>query len=340
MSRLLDEAYNHVVYTYGVKKTAMSLLSSPVTIYNPLYLHFYNDFMDKRMKQFSDVPFRVMIENSNMCNLSCTFCPHKSMRRKQGIMSNSLFETTVNQCKNLGVDYVTIYGFGEPLLDPNFCLKVNLAKKIGLGRVTTNTNGTLLNAEAAENLITSGLDEIYISIDANTAETYQKVRGSGTKFSEVENNVRFLLKKRSKLGRRNPAVTLSYVESELNKHETQDFISKWLNVVDHISISKIHNWTGNIPIENCVHYRMRDPCRLIWTDMVINWDGTVPLCCNDYEGTVRFGNVKLDSIKDIWGGEKMKAIRDCHKKKKFNQISACKTCTYNCHDKSPWWVSK
>lgn len=291
------------------------------------------------MKQFSGVPFRVMVENSNICNLSCTFCPHKVMKRRQGIMNDCLFERILDQCKSFGVDYVTIYGFGEPLLDPSFCRKVDLAKKRGLGRVTTNTNGSLLNAEVAENLIRSGLDEIYISIDANTPETYQKVRGS-SRFSVVEKNVRLLLRKRSAIGRKNPTVTLSYVESELNKHETQDFVSKWRNMVDCISISKIHNWTGDIPIESSTGYRMRDPCRLLWTDMVINWDGTVPLCCNDYNNSMKFGDLKHDSLEAIWSGEKMKAIRELHKEKRFNEIPTCRNCTYNYHDKSPWWVSK
>jgi len=339
MPPLLDEVYNYVVYNYKIKKTAMSLLSSPVTVCNPIYLHFYNNLMRKRMKQFNDVPFRVMIENSNICNLTCTFCPHKVMRRQQGIMDDSLFEEILDQCKSFGVDYVTIYGFGEPLIDPNFCRKVDLAKKRGLSRVTTNTNGLLLNEAVAEPLIRSGLDEIYISVDANTSETYQRVRGS-SRFSVLEDNIRTFLRKRSEIGRKNPTVTLSYVESELNEHETPDFVSKWQNIVDCISISKIHNWTGDIHIKSNDGHRMRDPCRLIWTDMVINWDGTVPLCCNDYNSSLIFGDLKHDSLKAIWSGEKMNYTRELHVKRRFNVISTCRNCTYNYHDKSPWWVSK
>jgi radical SAM protein with 4Fe4S-binding SPASM domain len=339
MLGLLDEAYNYVLYNYEIKKTAMSLLSSPVTVCNPVYLCFYNNFMKKRMKQFNDVPFRVMVENSNICNLTCTFCPHKAMKRKQGVMGDSLFEKILGQCKSFGVDYVTIYGFGEPLIDPSFCRKVDLAKKRGLSRVTTNTNGLLLNEVVAENLIKSGLDEIYVSVDANTPETYQKVRNSN-RFSVVEGNIRSLIRKRHEIGRKNPTVTLSYVESELNKHETRDFVSKWQGIVNCISISKIHNWTGDILIKSNAGYRMRDPCRLLWTDMVINWDGKVPLCCNDYENSVTFGDLNLNSLEAIWSGQKMKWARGLHTKRRFNKISACRNCTYNYHDKSPWWVSK
>jgi radical SAM protein with 4Fe4S-binding SPASM domain len=336
---LLDKLYDVVVYNYKFKRAVMKLLKSPLTVKNPAYLLLYNDFLENRMKLFGEVPFRVMIENTNYCNLSCTFCPHKIMKRKKGIMSESLFKQIIDQCKSLGINYVTIYGFGEPLLDPNFCEKVNWAKKKEISKVTTNTNALFLNEKISKNIIEAGLDEIYISIDAGTPETYRKVRSS-IKLAIVEKNILSLLILRSRMGREKPIVILSYVESEVNKHETELFISKWKNLVDSISISKIHNWTGDIKIGDTINHEMRDPCRLLWTDMVINWDGKVPLCCNDYENRITLGNLKGNLIEKIWGGEELKNIRELHKKREFNKITPCRHCIYNCHDKSPWLVSK
>ncbi|MDY6895963.1 MAG: SPASM domain-containing protein, partial [Thermotogota bacterium] len=84
----------------------------------------------------------------------------------------------------------------------------------------------------------------------------------------------------------------------------------------------------------------KDPCRLLWTDMVINWNGDVPLCCNDYERGVCLGNIKESSIKDIWGGLKLQNMREFHEKREFNKIKICNNCEYNYHDKSNWWTSK
>lgn len=336
---LLDKLYDLVVYNYRVKGAVMALLKSPLTVKNPAYLLFYNSFLENRMKLFEVAPFRVMIENTNLCNLSCTFCPHKMMKRKKGIMSESLFKRIIMQCKSLGIDYVTIYGFGEPLLDSNFSERVKWAKLKGIGRVTTNTNGLLLHEKTSRKIIEAGLDEIYVSIDAAMQETYRKVRSS-SKLAAVEKNILSLLKIREELGRENPTVVLSFVQSEVNRHETRFFVSKWENVTDHVSISKIHNWTGDIEISGKIDCQMSDPCRLLWTDMVISWDGKVPLCCNDYENRIILGNLETNSIEDIWGGEELMTIREFHKRREFNEIVLCKQCTYNYHDKSPWWVSK
>ena len=84
----------------------------------------------------------------------------------------------------------------------------------------------------------------------------------------------------------------------------------------------------------------KDPCRLLWTEMVISWDGRVSLCCNDYENKAVLGDIKTQSIKEIWSGERLNSIRNFHKKRKFDRIGICKNCEYNYHDKSNWWVSK
>ena len=143
------------------------------------------------------------------------------------------------------------------------------------------------------------------------------------------------------MNKNKPEIILSFVESDINYNETNRFISKWKNKVDHISISQIHNWTGEIHHSNSNYiYRQKDPCRLLWTDMVISWDGSIPLCCNDYENKIILGNIKENKIEDVWNSKSLRKIRTLHKKKLFQDILLCKDCEYNYHDKSNWWVSK
>jgi len=331
--------YDIVVYNYRIKKFTSWLLRSPLTRKNPVYNFFYGRAMKNKMKKYQEIPFRVMIENTNACNYMCTFCPHKTMKRNVGFMKFSLFKKIVDDCKSLGVNYVTVYGFGEPLLDPDFIKRIEYAKSVGVERVTTNTNGSLLTSDLAEKIINAEIDEIYISVDAATESSYKKLRPHAS-FSNVEDNIRTLMKLRGRSGHTKPLVFLSYVESDINKNETNEFISKWKDTVDGISISKIHNWTGDIEYGKGRGVGKKDPCRLLWTEMVISWDGRVSLCCNDYENKAVLGDIRTQSIKEIWSGEKLNVIRNFHKNRKFDQINICKDCEYNYHDKSNWWVSK
>ncbi|MFC1721657.1 radical SAM/SPASM domain-containing protein [Patescibacteria group bacterium] len=332
--------YDLVIYNHGVKKIAASLLRNRWFANNPVYNHFYNRRMRQRMEAYKKVPFRIMVENTNACNSKCTFCPHPTMKRPQGSMDRQLFAKVARECKDLGIDYFTIYGFGEPLLDKEFVDKVRFAKKLGLKRVTTNTNGELLTKEKSRQLVEAGLDEIYISFDAASAPTYRKVRPT-LNFDKIEQNIKDLIAIRKKLGKTKPEVTLSFVESRANKHEVKKYIAKWKDIVDNISVSIIHNWTGKINSQMGDKGKLRrDPCRLLWTDMVISWDGTVPLCCNDYENQITLGNIKESSIQKIWGGEELALTRKEHAAGNYDINPVCDQCEYNYHYKSPWWVGK
>lgn len=291
------------------------------------------------MVLFRDKPHRVMVENTNICNANCVFCPHKKMKRKTGIMSMDLFKKIIDECADTGIDYVTIYGFGEPLLDNKFIEKVKYAKEKGLSRVTTNTNAAFMTKEKAKEIIKAGLDEIYISFDAATRKTYKKIRPN-LKFDEVTKNILNLVEEKKKLQSEKPLVYLSFVESDLNRQEVGQYERKWKGLADGISFSIVHNWTGEVPFGRTESSTPRDPCRLLWMDMVVSFDGKVPLCCNDYENRVILGDASCQKIEKIWGGEKLKMIREKHLKGKFEEVVICSSCQYNYHYKSPWWIGK
>lgn len=334
-----DLIYNQVLYNYKVKKLTSKLLQFPFLINNPAYQYFYQQLLAKKTKIFSAIPFRLIIENTNICNADCCFCPHKYMLRKTGNIPMDLFRKLIDQCRQLKINYITVYGFGEPLLDKYFFDRIIYAKTRGIKRVTTNTNAMFLDKDKVKKLLASGLDEIFISFDAATASTYQKIR-PGLNFKTVENNILYLIKERKSLNLKKPEIILSYVECNENKNETKFYIKKWEKLVDHVSISFMHNWTGKIKEGQNNFPEQRDPCRLLWTDMVISWNGDVPICCQDYENKIILGNVYKESITDIWSGKKMAKIRKFHQRLEFNQISLCRNCTYNFHHKSPWWVAK
>lgn len=334
-----DKIYNLVLYNYSVKKMAQSLLKTPFLVNSAPYRFYYYKLMRSKMRDYSKMPFRVMIENTNLCDAGCTFCPHKSMKRSIGTMDLELTKKIIDQCKDNGIEYITIYGFGEPFLDKDFFKRVEYAKIKGIKRVTTNTNAAYLDKEKNQKLIQSGIDEIYISFDALKEETYSKLRPN-LDFYAVRKNILDLVEKKERAKKFVPLIVLSFVENEINKKETKDYLNYWKKKVNYISISSAHNWTGDIKGSSADSSYLKDPCRLLWTDMFILYNGDVALCCNDYEGRVILGNIKDSSISEIWSAEKITKIRQEHINGRFNQVAICKDCSYNYHHKSNWWVSK
>ncbi|MGB9637231.1 MAG: radical SAM/SPASM domain-containing protein [Microgenomates group bacterium] len=326
-------AFTQIVYHPRIKKMAAWVLGSSIAR-NPFYLWLYKKYINCQIKKLEKAPLRLMVENTNLCYANCIFCPHKDMKRKTGIMDKKTFKKIVRQAKEMGIDELTLHGFGEPLLDKDFFTKVRVAKYFGIPLVRTNTNGMYLTKEKLKDVFESDLDEIYISFDAATEATFQTIR-PGLNFHQVEKNILGLVNERKKRKSQKPRIYLSFVESKENAFETEQYLRKWKGLVDGISVSFLHNWAGKLKANE--KKTPRDPCRLLWTDLVISWNGDIPLCCSDYEGRVILGNINQQTLKEIWFGEKLKKIRQFHLKGSFDKIDICRNCDLNCRRKLPWW---
>ena len=51
------------------------------------------------------------------------------------------------------------------------------------------------------------------------------------------------------------------------------------------------------------------PCRTLWRNLVVGWDGTVYPCCTDMAGELKLGNVNDTPLKKIFNDQIVKRIR-------------------------------
>jgi radical SAM protein with 4Fe4S-binding SPASM domain len=135
-------------------------------------------------------------------------------------MKFDVFSGLIDQFPNL--KSLHLQGLGEPMMHPRYFEMVALAKSKGI-IVTTNTNLTLLNANRAELCITSGLDELHISIDGARPETYERIRVRGH-YDRVMRNLQLLLAARQRLKSETPHLKLVMVIMRQNLEELPDLV--------------------------------------------------------------------------------------------------------------------
>lgn len=333
-----DFILNKLLYNQMVKNFANTLLGWPPFFRNPLYRHFLDRQIKRVITRYRKTPFALRIENTNVCNARCYMCPHAEMKRKQGFMSRSLYQKLIDEAVKWGIDFVNLHNFGEPLLDKDFIWRVRYAKQNGIVRVSTNTNAQPMAKKVARQLTESGLDEIFISLDAASRKVYEKIR-IGLDFDKVWENVKYLVAWRNKLGAAHPKIIVDFLESDLNRHEVKKFIEQWRDLADSVCVSKIHDWsckkTGVLrpKYPNYVSFS-QVPCRLPFTELLINWGGTASLCCQDIEGEVIIGDANNQSLREIWWGKELERIRKKHLSIDVNQLSLCSACKL----RTFWWV--
>lgn len=277
-------------------------------------------------------PATLNIEPTNFCNLDCSFCPIKRTNRPRGFLDLKLYQRIIDQAANpKRLKALWLNKDGEPLLHSKIDQMIQYAKKKKVAnRVEIYSNGLLLNEKMTLRLIKSGLDSLVISLDAVEPGSYME-RKKKDAFDQVVNNIYNFLQIRTKLGTRNPLLSVKMVDFG-SKEEIKRFKKNWQGIADCVVIQPLHGWEGSIRIENCklkIANLKRYPCNLPWLAPAICWDGKMMPCCVNYkENELVMGDLQKQSLKEIWRGERFKKLRHTHLSHDFSQYSTCRQCQF------------
>ena len=91
------------------------------------------------MKRFR----KVYLEISNLCNLSCAFCP--KTKRMPHRMTEAEFTTLAGKLRPY-TDFLYFHLMGEPLCHPELGRFLEIAGELGF-KVIITTNGTLVQGK-------------------------------------------------------------------------------------------------------------------------------------------------------------------------------------------------
>ena len=150
-------------------------------------------------------PEEIYLEVTNRCNLRCRTCPQFfGMPEPFHDLTWDRFLHITDQFPTLR--RVVLHGIGEPLLNPDLGRMVRHLKARG-AYVLFNSNGLLLRGRRADDLAASGLDELRVSIDGGTPDTYRTVRGVDG-FHKILGNLRRFAAVKQALGVDTPRVSL------------------------------------------------------------------------------------------------------------------------------------
>jgi MoaA/NifB/PqqE/SkfB family radical SAM enzyme len=152
-----------------------------------------------------DYPTQLYLEVTNRCNLACKTCPqYWGMPERPADLSVASVRAVVDQLPVL--ERVVLHGIGESIMNPALPEIVSLVKERGAYTVM-NSNGTILRSRRLREVVRAGLDEIRISIDAATSESYQTVRGADA-LPKIIDNLQFIDEVKREEGMDTPKVSL------------------------------------------------------------------------------------------------------------------------------------
>jgi putative metalloenzyme radical SAM/SPASM domain maturase len=164
-----------------------------------------------------DFPSKLFLEPTTRCNLRCRMCVKQSRDCDidEGDMSFALLSSILPALPRL--DAVIVSGIGEPLLHPRLTEMLRLLdhRRGPNTRIGLQTNGTLLGAAMARDLVKSGLDRICLSMDAVSPETFSAIRQGG-RMETVQEACRHLVLAKKESGRDRLSIGMELVLMDRN----------------------------------------------------------------------------------------------------------------------------
>jgi radical SAM protein with 4Fe4S-binding SPASM domain len=306
----------------------------------------------------SDLPYIDQIETTNNCNLRCRMCPRtKSMSReiikampmglfvkiideleriekeklKRGISISDFFSNPPPSLVWPGSEFdvldLRLHHFGAPLLDPLIIERVQYINEHTSFGAQLSETVINLKLKKVELLFKYKLKRLLIALDGTNAKEFETNRGVSINFEREVEKIKAIANLKIE-GRHSTVVQLQLIQ--LDSAKAEKFESMWREVHG-ISV----HYKPFFPYPDIDHSIgsaedsvFSKTCRIPHVSITVLADGRVVPCNSDYNGEEVFGDLKTQTIREVWNGQEYRNFRKKFIYNQFNKESLCNRCGY------------
>ncbi len=226
------------------------------------------------------------------------------------------------------LQYLSFDGPGETTMNPDAFRMIRYARSKGI-RVMFSTNCTLLDSAMGDAILDSGVDLIIFSVNGATSDVYEKVHGRACYDQVLANIHAFLQQKRRRLA---PIlVILQMVILEETRAQIGDYYRTWRRVpgVDLVRVKKDVVCNRRAAVDGGKARFRKNPCSRLWHGPAyIDTDGSVYASPGVLYRAGPVGNLREQSLADLWNGDQMQAMRRSHISGDISLFDECVKCGY------------
>lgn len=314
----------------------------------------------------SPKPKVVHLAVSRVCNVNCIMCPinREVLKDKKKFLDFKTFKKVFN--KNKDFKFLNFVGAGETFVAKDFINMLKYCFKKGFSSLGCITNLQLISPELAELMVRNHFQQITVSIDGCTRETFEYIR-RGSKFETTIRTIEYINELKKRYNTNAPHFTFSTVAMNSNIHELPGLIRLAHKYgAKHIYVARLHVSKEEILNESLFFHqekynryydetvdlckkldinielppkfslplvkkrKMVRDCKLPFENVYIDVDGIVyPCVCRVYPD-VFIGNIKDDSLLHLWNSPKFNDFRQAMYSD--SPPKQCQECTFSVLD--------
>ena len=268
---------------------------------------------------------RAYLEITNICNLSCVFCPKNARPKRK--MTLDEFNLLTDRLRGQ-IKFLYFHLMGEPMLHEHLSTFINIAREKGFIPVLT-TNGTLL---------AKGLSclphKIQISLhskegndlptNVSMSDYIKEVMEFSVSAAQSGTIVVLRLWNQGGFDSKNEEV-LDLISQHIAKESWTQRYDGWkLTEKIYVEYDQMFEW----PEEDREAYDVEEVfCYALRNQVGILVDGTVVPCCLDHEGTIRLGNLYENTLEEILNSPRAKSLYEGFSRHQTKE-PLCQRCEY------------
>ena len=325
-----------------------------------------------------DYPLAVCCELVSTCSLNCSMCYtisedfQASVVGRQRMLPWRVVKAVIDECAELGVPSMLFSWRGESSLysskdekgnKVDFADVLAYARKKGILEITSLTNGQTVDENMAKRIVDADPSWISLSIDG-LESAYNKIRTPVHKqdtdynaFTQVMKTIKNIIKYRDLKGSTRPQIRTNTIFPPISDdpYAYHDFMEK--AGVDWITVNELMDFRGTELPEDSILDNWS--CQYPFQRLTVSANGSILPCTGahneekemllglypgsrDKEITVngksRVVKQPEMTLKDAWGSEPIKQLRELHKNNKRLKVSACKHCRHGAVKKGVDWM--
>ena len=245
-------------------------------------------------------PSFYVIEQTNLCNLTCPYCPNHLYQRKIKVMSNEVFKNTIDQLlqvPNIKQTRIALHGCGEPLLSPHFVDNLRYLDGHNFTNIDFTTNGVLLKEDFIKTLKEiKCLSWVRVSLNSSRKELMETMN-RGANFEKTVSNIQLLLTLTK--DKRPFNLTVQLMRTRQNTDETPEDIQGLFDEPIGVNEKVLDTFVQQFDEGGMAYNISNQPnCLFGNNSYFIHCDGDIVGCCLDNTKLQVFGNVSEGIFSD------------------------------------------
>ena len=280
--------------------------------------------------------YRIYVELTNVCGLTCSFCPTKSLPSKE--MDLDFFDNVMQQAKAYTKE-IACHVVGDPLTQSNLGAYLDIIHKHGLKAMLT-TSGYFLKKHSYDTLFHPCVKQINISLNSfnknDTSITFEQYIKPILSLCDEK------LAREEELFINLRVWNLDEMMSERTFNDTLfKRLSSGFDV--NLDLDTIYEERPKsirlaskvlIHFDNCFEWPSlknenygHGTCQGLQSHIAILANGTVVPCCLDCDGIVELGDLHKSSLNEILGSKRAVNMLEGFKEGKATE-ELCQKCSY------------